>query len=121
MTVCIVQIPQRFIVLYNMSPLSAGARLLPFSLMVPVGSVVSAVLLDRKIVSINLLLCVGGALQTVGVALFANLSSSAGNLGRQYGFQIIIGIGLGCVSTATFLLVPIKLEKRDLGKFTLYS
>lgn len=117
MTVCVVQIPQRYIVLHSMSPLSAGIRLLPLSLMVPVASALSAVLLDKKILSVNLLLLIGGVLQTSGVALFAVLTSSTDTMARQYGFQVIIGIGLGMVSTATFLLVPTKLEKRDLGAY----
>lgn len=117
MAACTVQIPQRFIVLYSMNPLAAGVRLLPFALMTPVGSVCSAILLDKKLVTPNALLLIGGALQTIGVALFATLTTSRETLPQQYGFQILIGTGIGFVSTATFLLVPIKMEKRDLGMF----
>ncbi|KAK7186533.1 hypothetical protein DPSP01_002037 [Paraphaeosphaeria sporulosa] len=115
MTICVVQIPQRFIVLNNMSPLGAGTRLLAFSLMVPVGSIFAAVLLDRKLLSPNALLLTGGTLQTIGVTLFATLASDTDNLGPQYGYQVIVGIGLGFVTTATFLLVPMKMERRDLA------
>ena len=115
MTVCVVQIPQRFIVLNNMSPLGAGTRLLPFSIMVPIGSVFAAVLLDKKLLTPNALLLIGGILQTIGVTLFSTLASATNNLGPQYGFQVIVGLGLGFVTTATFLLVPIKMERQDLG------
>ncbi|PVI03994.1 hypothetical protein DM02DRAFT_652014 [Periconia macrospinosa] len=50
-----------------------------------------------------------------GSKIFAVLTSSTDIMARQYGFQVIIGICLGMVSTATFLLVPTKLEKRDLA------
>ncbi|OAG12507.1 MFS general substrate transporter [Paraphaeosphaeria sporulosa] len=115
MTICVVQIPQRFIVLNNMSPLGAGTRLLAFSLMVPVGSIFAAVLLDRKLLSPNALLLTGGTLQTIGVTLFATLASDTDKLGPQYGYQVIVGIGLGFVTTATFLLIPMKMERRDLA------
>ncbi|KAF2825549.1 MFS general substrate transporter [Ophiobolus disseminans] len=115
MTVCVVQIPQRFIVLYGMSPLAAGIRLLPFAMMTPVGSIWAALLLDRKLVTPNALLLVGGALQTIGVTLFATLTAGRETLPRQYGFQVLIGIGIGFVSTATFLLGPLKMEERDLA------
>jgi hypothetical protein len=115
MTVCTVQIPQRFIVLYGMSPLSAGTRLLTFSLLVPVGSGFAAMLLAKDILTPNTLLLIGGSLQTIGVALLATIASDTSKLGSQYGFQVITGIGLGFVATVTFLLVPIKMEKRDLG------
>jgi hypothetical protein len=117
MTVCTVQLPQRFIVLYGMSPLAAGVRLLPFALMTPVGSVFSALLLNKKHVTPNALLLMGGALQTIGVTLLAKLTEGRDTLPRQYGFQILIGTGIGFVTTAAFLLVPIKMEKRDLGMF----
>ncbi|KAF2448053.1 MFS general substrate transporter [Karstenula rhodostoma CBS 690.94] len=116
MAVCTVQIPQRFIVLHNiLSPLSAGTRLLAFSMMVPVGSAFSAVFLDKKLLTLNALLLIGGSLQTIGVVLLATLVSNIGNLGPQYGFEVIVGTGLGFVTTATFLLVPMKMEKRDLA------
>lgn len=98
-----------------MSTLNAGIRLLAFSLMVPVGSIFAAILLDKKIVTLNALLLIGGVLETIGVALYAKLTSDISQIARQYGFQIVIGTGLGFVSTATFLLVPTKMEKRDLG------
>jgi hypothetical protein len=116
MTVCVVQIPQRFMVLNGMSPLGAGIRLLAFSVTVPIGSVFAAVLLDKRLLTPNPILLIGGALQTVGVTLFATLASATDSLGPQYGFQVIVGIGLGFVTTATFLLVPMKMERRDLGQ-----
>jgi hypothetical protein len=118
MTVCTVQIPQRFIILYGMSPLAAGVRLLPFALMTPLGSVFSAILLVKKLVTTNVLLLIGGALQTIGVVLLATLKIDRKISPEQYGYQILIGTGIGFVSTATFLLVPIKMEKRDLGMFS---
>ena len=117
MTICVVQIPQRFIVLNNMSPLDAGTRLLAFSMMVPIGSILAAVLLEKKVLKPNALLLVGGILQTVGVSLLSTLASATESLGPQYGFQVIVGTGLGFVTTATFLLVPMKMERRDLGKY----
>jgi hypothetical protein len=86
--------------------------------MVPVGSVFAAILLERKVLTLNALLLLGGALQTIGIALFVILASEGGKVARQYGFQVVVGTGIGFVTTATFLLVPIKMEKRDLGTLT---
>jgi len=101
-----------------MSPLAAGIRLLPFALMTPVGSVLSALLLDKKLLTPNTLLLMGGALETSGVVLLATTIVGRDTLSQQYGFQVLVGTGVGFVSTATFLLVPIKMEKRDLGMFS---
>lgn len=117
MVVCTVQIPQRFIILFSMTPFEAGIRLLPFALMTPIGSIIAAVLLDKELVSLNVLLLIGGALETAGVTPFATLTSGNHTLAQQYVFQIVIGTGIGFISTATFLLVPIKMERRDVGNF----
>ncbi|OTB15832.1 hypothetical protein K445DRAFT_300593 [Daldinia sp. EC12] len=115
---CVFQIPQRFMTANGMSPFDAAARLLAFGVFVPVGSGLTGILLGRLRIRPVIVIAFGAILQIVGAALLARSSAEYNVHPSQYGFQVIIGIGLGFVMPALIYLLPYTMEKRDLATAT---
>lgn len=113
-TVCIVQIPQRFITVNGISPFQAGVRLLPFGVLVPIISTLAAMLMKKMVAPIYILVA-GGILEVIGIICLSMISTSPEISASQYGFQILIGSGVGCFNAALILMVPFVMESRDLG------
>ncbi|KAK7187202.1 hypothetical protein DPSP01_003982 [Paraphaeosphaeria sporulosa] len=111
-----VALPQRFQVVDRASALSAGYRLLPVTLVDPLGAALSAYLLSNMRVPAFWLLLVGNAVQTLGVGLLvlpsANLLAFPAS---RYGFEAIVGFGLGFTSAATVLATVLYFEPRDIS------
>ncbi|KAI1804893.1 MFS general substrate transporter [Daldinia bambusicola] len=115
---CVFQIPQRFMTANGMSPFDAAARLLAFGAFVPVGSGLTGILLGKLRIRPFLVIGFGAILQVVGAALLSRSSTEYDVHSSQYGFQVIIGIGLGFVMPALIYLLPYTMEKRDLATAT---
>lgn len=114
---CLIQIPQRFQDINGTSALAAGVRLLPFTVFSPLASALAGVLTGKLKISPILVLVVGGIFQTIGLSLMSTLSGDKGIAARQYGFQIIIGIGFGLNFTTLTLMTPRAIVEKDLGRY----
>jgi hypothetical protein len=112
----IAQIPQRFVTVNDLTPLSAAVRLLSFGAIIPFGSAVAGAFMGKLKVPPCWILLGGAVLEIVGVALLSQISTSTKIDGAQYGFQVIAGIGTGMVNAALLILVPYIIEKQDLGE-----
>ncbi len=112
-TIAIVQIPQRFQAANGMSPLGAGLRLLPFTFSSSCGSFIASFLTSKAKVPPLLSLLVAAALQIAGSASLSTLPVDVNISSTQYGFQVLLGFGLGMSITTLFLLVPVNAERRD--------
>lgn len=113
----IFQIPQRFQLVNGLSGLDAGVRLIPFTMCMPVGTVISAILTTRLHVAPIWVIMGGACLQTLGFALLGTLPVSLDIPSRTYGFEMLSGIGCGINYTLVFLLIPYCLQVRDHGEF----
>lgn len=113
----IFQIPQRFQLVNGLSGLEAGVRLIPFTICMPLGTVVSAVLTSRLHIAAIWVIMAGACLQALGFALLGTLPVSLDIPSRTYGFEILSGAGCGINYTLVFLLIPHCLHVRDHGKF----
>jgi hypothetical protein len=100
----------------GMSLFAAAARLLAFGAMVPFASGITGILLGRLKMRACVVIFVGTALQMVGAALLSQSSTEYPVHASQYGYQILIGFGLGLVMPALIYMLPYTMEKRDLGK-----
>ncbi|KAI4121710.1 MAG: hypothetical protein LQ338_006209, partial [Usnochroma carphineum] len=100
LTVCIVQLPQRFATVNGDTAFQAAVKLLPFGVSIPAGSVFAATIIGR----------VGVAPQTT--------SPGPGLPNAHYGYQILTGTGVGFFNAALVLMVPYILEQRDLASST---
>jgi hypothetical protein len=109
-TISVVQIPQRVQTLNNLSPLQAGYRLLALVLGSPIGSGFTSVMAKKKLIPLTFILLLGAVLQVVGSVLMSTLPISASILAAQYGYEIILGFGLGMSIGALLLAVQEKVD-----------
>lgn len=111
-------IPQRFQLVYGTSGLDAGVRLIPFTVVIPVSSIVASTLAGKLKVPPLYLLLVGSCFQVLGFALLGTLPSTLEIPARIYGFEILAGWGCGINFALLFILIPWVNDKRDHGKFS---
>ena len=104
MYVALIQIPQRFQTVNGTSTLEAGIRLLPFALTTPISSVLATIAASRLQVPPIFILFLGAILQTVGTALLSTSSITVGP--ATYGYETILGVGLGLNIGTVILLTP---------------
>jgi hypothetical protein len=93
----------------------AGTRLIPFSIMVPMGAVIGAIVIGRTNIPPIYFLFAGGLLDVMGTAGLSQTPNTHKIWGPQYVFQILVGTGCGFFNGTLTLLIPFALEKRDLG------
>ncbi|TRX98985.1 hypothetical protein FHL15_000327 [Xylaria flabelliformis] len=111
--ICMFILPQRFQLVYGTSGLDAGVRLIPFSAVIPIGSIFASVLGGKHKIPPVYLLILGSVLQVLGFALIGTLPSTLEIPSRIYGFQVIAGWGCGINFSLLFILIPLINEKRD--------
>jgi hypothetical protein len=114
--ICIVQIPQRFVTVNDVSELSASLRLLSFGAMIPVGSAVAGALMGKPRIPPIWTILIGAIMEIVGVVLLSRISTSPEIDTAQYGFQVLAGFGNGMINASLIILIPYIMEKRDLGE-----
>ena len=110
-TVAVIQIPQRFQIVNGASPLLAGVRLLPYTLCVSVGVVLSTVLATKARLPVVVVVCIGSALQVVAVALMSYLPVEVGP--KNYGYETLLSLGLGISLGIMTLLMPQLIRGKD--------
>ena len=115
-TVAVIEIPQRFQAVNANSPLQAGIRFLPFALSSPFGSGISSILISRYKVRPVIIVVAGAIFQTVGTVLMGTLPVSQGIFAGVYGYEILVGFGLGLNIAGLMVLTPFIVEKRDQGE-----
>ena len=59
----------------------------------------------------------GNALQIIGLGLSSTVPTDASIPASSYGYQAIVGMGLGTSLSGSFLLARIEVSRIDIGKF----
>lgn len=109
-------IPQRFQVVNNLSAFSAGWRLLALMLCSPLGAGLSGFLVTKIKIPPVYIFLFAAILQTVGVALMGTLSiENSGVPQEQYGYQVILGLGIGLTLSLLLVAAPTVIEEKDTG------
>ena len=116
-TVAVIQIPQRFQVVNDVSPLQAGIRLLPFAFSSPFASGVSATIASKFKVPPIYILFIGAIFQSVGFGLLSSVSTSGRFSHVQYLFEVIAGLGVGTNIGTLILMTPYAVSKKDQGTY----
>ncbi|KAI1338781.1 putative multidrug resistance protein fnx1 [Xylariaceae sp. FL0016] len=106
-------VPQRFQLVYGLSGLQAGVRLIPFTLAIAFGSVFGSTLASKRKIPPIYLVLVGSCLQVIAFALLSNLSLDLKIAPKIYGFEIIAGWGCGINFALLFIMVPFLAGRRD--------
>ncbi|KAJ5622005.1 MFS general substrate transporter [Penicillium herquei] len=106
-------IPQRFEIVNGLSSFHAAVRFIPFSILSPVGSLVSPGLAKGAKVPMMYFLVAGAAVQIIGYGLLGTLPTDGGIRAREYGYLIIAGFGCGLCTPILTLMAPFATEKQD--------
>lgn len=88
-----VQIFERYQILNGMSPFDAGPRLLPFIIVIPASSIVSAAAIDKYKIKHAYALLSGVILQLLGAGLFLLLPNSERLDPAEYASQTLLAVG----------------------------
>ncbi|KAL1642365.1 hypothetical protein SLS58_005439 [Diplodia intermedia] len=121
--VLVIAIPQHLQTVAGLSPLAAGARLLPFNLLISCAAVLINVVAGATGVAPVHLILAGSVVQLVGISLLCTLPTTDGGGGgggtvvpaAMYGYQMLAGCGVGCVFGILLQLPPRLVERRDLA------
>ena len=116
-TVLTVNLPQRFQAVNGVSALDAGVRLLPYSLVSPIGSLASNIIMSKKRVPITLLV-ISACLQVLGLALMSSMQITFDIPPQLYVFEAITAFGLGFMFGTLLVITPTSVEPRDLSTAT---
>lgn len=112
----VIDIPQRFQVVNNLSAFGAGWRLLALMVCSPLGSGISGYLVSRVKMPAFYIFLVAAILQTIGLALMGTLSSSDPRVQLvQYGYQVILGLGIGLALSSVLIAAPTVIMEKDAG------
>ena len=112
-----IQLPERFQILDDLSPFEAGYRLLPFIVTIPVFSMISSMSVARYNVKHAYALLFGITFQIIGVVLFYLLPYSSHVSPAQYGYQVLLGIGLGINNSVLVTAVPYMVDHALIGTY----
>ena len=112
----IVNLPQRFQVVNNESPISAGLHCLPLLLSSAVGAGVGGAAMTKKNFSFWILLA-SNVSQVLGTGLLSSIPNSENVLARTYGFQVIMGVGIGLSIVSLMIIARVELRANDQGMF----
>ena len=110
----LILLPQRYQVVNGLDPLPAGIRMLPLLCFSALGSGLGAITLPKHNVSFYLLL-LGSTLQLLGMGLITSLSTSIEIEARQYGFQMILGMGFGLGLSSLIVVARVEVSAKDSG------
>lgn len=111
-----VYLPQRFQAVNDLSPVKAGIQILPVLLVSAFGATFAGVLCSKRNVCAYLVIG-GSALQLVGLGLHSALPTSAAIPAAGFGYQAVLGLGLGTLLSASFVLARLEVRRADIGMF----
>lgn len=114
--VIFVQLPQRFQTVNFTSAERAGILLLPATLVSPVGAMFSG--LAAKKIPIETILIVSTSVVMVAIGLLSSLPTYEHVWPGMYGYEILIGLGLGLTSPPYFMMIATSVKEKDIAVAT---
>ncbi|KAL8995318.1 MAG: hypothetical protein Q9169_004922 [Polycauliona sp. 2 TL-2023] len=112
--VTIIYLPQRFQIENNLSPVDAGVKMLALLLLSAFGAGLAGFICSKKNISWYLLV-LSNILQVIGLGLLSSIPNSETVLARQYGYQVILGLGFGLGLTSLVIVSRVEVEEADLA------
>ncbi|KAL2864859.1 uncharacterized protein BJX67DRAFT_389704 [Aspergillus lucknowensis] len=113
LTICVIELSQRYQTLNESSPLGAGVKLLAYALSQPVGSFICSTLSGRLKVPFVYILLSGIVLQIAGMFLLSTTPTTVHVWTGQFGYAVLAGLGVGIAVAAMYNMVPLVVEKDD--------
>lgn len=119
MYVAFIQLPQRFQSVNFTSAERAGILLLPVSLLTPLGATVFGILFGKKImgtpIATEYLLLLSTVILSIGIGLLSSLPIDSHISNASYGYEIIVGFGIGFAGAPYFPLLYTCVEEKDVA------
>ena len=113
----VVNIPQKFQAVDGSPPFKAGYHLLPLTLSSPLGSAFARMAMQKFKVPPLYLLLTGACVQIVGMALMTTIPVWPVNTpAAEYGYEVIIGLGIGANLSISVMITPLGVEEEDVGE-----
>ncbi|KAK3687883.1 major facilitator superfamily transporter [Podospora appendiculata] len=111
-----INIPQRLQTTNGTTAEEAGIRLLPLLLCSPIATALAGLILTKIKLPPLYLLTMALILQTIGVGLFSSVDSSSLQVpAAQYGYQVIMGFGLGFNLSTLVMMVAVVVNQKDIA------
>lgn len=107
-------IPERFQIVHTDDALTAGLKLLPLLGSCALASFAAGAA-SRKKNNTSIILVVCSALQLLGAGLLTMLDKPSSSNAALYGFQVIVGFGVGLCFSAATTAVSLQVSKEDLA------
>jgi hypothetical protein len=114
--ITIISLPQRFQVVNNESPISAGLHCLPLLLSSAVGAGAGGAAMTKKNFSFWVLLA-SNVSQVLGTGLLSSIPNSEVVLARTYGFEVIMGFGIGLSVVSLMIIARVELSPNEQGMY----
>ena len=111
--VIFVQLPQRFQTVNLTTAERAGILLLPCTLISPVGAMAAG--LAAKRIATEYVLILSAAIVCVGTGLLGSLPTHSHLWPGIYGYEVIVGLGLGLASPPYFMLLATSIAEKDIS------
>lgn len=111
--VIFVQLPQRFQTVNFTTAERAGILLLPCTLVSPLGAMLAG--LATKKVAVEYVLITAAAIVCIGTGLLGSLPTHPHVWSGTYGYEIIVGFGLGLSSPPGYMLLSTSIAGKDIS------
>ncbi|KAF2174701.1 MFS general substrate transporter [Zopfia rhizophila CBS 207.26] len=111
--ILVISIPQRLETVNGVSPVATGIKLLPYTLVAAIGSIIAnGIIATGKIAPIYVMWFFS-ALNTIGTGLLTTIPSSEVIERSMYGYEALAGLGIGGTWGLAILYVGHVVEQRD--------
>jgi MFS family permease len=111
--VIFVQLPQRFQTVNFTTAERAGILLLPCTLVTPVGAMAAGLVAKR--IATEYVLILAAAIVGIGTGLMGSLPTHSHFWAGIYGYEVIVGLGLGLASPPYFMLLATSIAEKDIS------
>lgn len=113
MTIASIQLPQRYQLINESSPLDAGVKFLAYGVPFPFGVVVTSILAGKFRLPFVYIIILGTALQIVGFSLLSTAPGTVSPWRGQFGYSFIAGLGTGITGGLYNFLNPLSIQKKE--------
>lgn len=116
--ILVINIPQRFQTVNDLSPISTGIRLLSFTLVASIGGIIANLSVASGRIPVLYVALFFSATTAIGTGLLTTLPTDDSLPKAVYAYEALAGLGGGATFALVILLVPYVVERRDLGMQT---
>ncbi|KAL4864237.1 hypothetical protein BDV12DRAFT_205829 [Aspergillus spectabilis] len=114
-TALVLELPERFQTLNNMSGLDSGVRILPFTVSLGLGAGLAGGLTASGRMPPFLVFSISAVLQIISLGLLYSVSPDTALPARLFGYQILSGLGVGASLNTAMSIVPSLVASKDLS------